>query len=343
MVSCYTLSMDTKNDSPKTLMEAVKYFSNLDVCHAYMVKMKWPDGVICCPKCGATNVGIIASRNMFQCKNKECRKQFSAKVDTIFEDSALGLDKWFVAVWCITSAKNGISSCELARCIGVTQKSAWHMLHRIRLAMKSGSFKKAGGTVEADEAHIGGKVGNFKKSKLMELKREAKALKPGKPAHLGRVVKKAIIMGILERGQNGKPSQMRTEMIESHRRPHIQDVVRKNVETGSNLMTDALSSYQGLGADFVHQSVNHAIRYALGNIHTNGVENFWSLLQRMLLGTYVAVEPFHLERYLDEQCFRFNHRQDNDAQRFARAMAGVVGKRLMYSELTGNAGQTQPS
>ena len=152
----------------------------------------------------------------------------------------------------------------------------------------------------------------------MELKREAKRARPGKPAHLGRVVKKAIVMGILERGQNGNPSQMRTEMIESHRRPHIQDVVRKNVEEGSNLMTDALRSYQGLGADFVHQSVNHAIRYALGNIHTNGVENYWSLLQRMLLGTYVAVEPFHLERYLDEQCARFNHRQDNDALRLAR-------------------------
>ena len=329
--------MDTKNTSPKSLLEAVRYFSDLDVCHAYMVKIKWPDGVICCPQCGATNIGTIASRKMFQCKNKECRKQFSAKVGTIFEDSALGLDKWFVAVWSITNAKNGISSCELARAIDITQKSAWHMLHRIREAMKSGSFQKMSGTVEADESYIGGKIKNMSKSKQRALRDAAK--RPGKPTRLGGTKGKAIVMGLLQRGQDGQPSQMRTTMIETARRHDVQQTVRECVEPGSILMTDTLRSYTDLRDTFIHMTVNHALKYADGRIHTNGLENFWSLMKRTIRGTYVACEPFHLSRYLDEQVFRFNNRKETDGERFARVMAMVKGKRLTWDELTGkNAG-----
>src|SRR6266568_2156340 len=157
------------SSSPQTLIEAVRYFSDLDVCHNYMLSIKWPDGKITCPKCGGENVGNIASRRMLQCRAKGCRKQFSVKVGTIFEDSPLGLDKWFVAVWCVANAKNGISSHELGRALGLTQKTAWFMLHRIREAMRTGIFRKLSGTVESDETFIGGEARN-----MHEWKREKK-------------------------------------------------------------------------------------------------------------------------------------------------------------------------
>lgn len=138
-------------DSPKTLLEAARYFADPGVAESYMRSLKWPDGRISCPACGAENIGEIASRNMLQCKG--CRKQFSSRVGTIFESSPLGLDKWFVAVWAIANCKNGISSHELARAIGVTQKSAWFMLHRIRKAMEVGDLEKFDGPVEADATY----------------------------------------------------------------------------------------------------------------------------------------------------------------------------------------------
>src|SRR6185312_6508805 len=149
---------------PQTLMEAVTYFADPNRCHEYMKSIKWPDGRISCPQCGGLEVGEIKSRRMFQCKAKGCRKQFSVKVGTIFEDSPLPLQKWFVAVWSITNAKNGISSCELGRAIGVTQKSAWFMLHRIRLAMKTGTFARIKGEIEADETFVGGLSKNMHKN-----------------------------------------------------------------------------------------------------------------------------------------------------------------------------------
>jgi transposase-like protein len=312
--------MNTNENTPKSLMEAVKHFADLDVCHAYMVQIKWPNGVIACPKCGSDNIGLIASRSMFQCKAKECRKQFSAKVGTIFEDSPLGLDKWFVAVWCITNAKNGISSCELARAIDVTQKSAWHMLHRIRLAMTSGSFKKLTGTVEADESFIGGLFANMHKSN-----RQSKGRGTGSTG-------KAIVMGLLERGGEAK-----VKHVYKRTKSRLQREIKKHVEPGSEVMTDALMSYRGLEKRYVHQFIDHAEKYVEGNVHTNGLENFWSLLKRMINGTYVAIEPFHLQPYLDEQCWRFNQRKLNDSERFLKALGGVVGKKLTYVELTGNA------
>jgi transposase-like protein len=316
--------MDTKTTSPKTLIEAVRYFSDLGVCHAYMVKIKWPDGTICCPQCGATNVGTIASRRMFQCKNKECRKQFSAKVGTIFEDSPLGLDKWFVAVWSITNAKNGISSCELARAIGVTQKSAWHMLHRIRLAMSSGSFQKISGICEADETFVGGKLGNKHSNK--------------KPKRSAGIQGKAVVTGLLERGQDGKPSQMQATTIENTVGINAQSMIRDLVQPGSIVMTDTGTGFRSLGHAYIHFMVNHDVEYAKGSIHVNGAENFWSLLKRALKGTYVAVDPVHLGAYVDEQTFRFNNRKETDGERFARVMMMVKGKRLTYSDLTGKTG-----
>jgi transposase-like protein len=319
--------MDINEIQPKSLIEAVRYFSDLNVCHAYMAKLKWPDGVPTCPNCGTAKVGFIASRRMYQCKNQDCRKQFSVKVGTIFEDSPLGLEKWFVAVWSITNAKNGISSCELARALDVTQKTAWFMLHRVRLAMKSKFFPKMGrnGTpVEADETYIGGLAKNMHAKKRAE-----------KITGSGSKDKTAV-MGLLERHTSKKHSTVRTEVLPKH--PTAEDmhrIIHKNVEPGAHLMTDELQTYKHLYTDFEHQFIDHATRYAEGIVHTNGMENYWSLFKRIYKGTYIKMAPEHLHRYLDEQAMRFNERTLDDGGRFRVVMPGVVGRRIMYKELIG--------
>lgn len=282
-----------------------------------MLSAKYPDGKITCPKCSCDKVGVIRSRSMLQCKAKGCRKQFSVKVGTIFEDSPLGLDKWFVAVWCIANAKNGISSCELARALEVTQKTAWFMLHRVRLAMKTGTFKKLSGTVEVDETFIGGRAKNMHKAK------RAKTISGRGP------VGKAIVQGLLERG-----GEVRAQVVPRTDDITLVDNVRRHVESGANVYTDAAPAYNMVCLTHLHQFVDHLTTYVAGKVHTNGIENFWSLLKRSLKGTYVAVAPFHLERYVDEQAFRYNQRTTNDAGRFSRVLNATLGKRLTYRVLT---------
>lgn len=197
--------------TPKTLMEAMRYYADPATAEAYMVAKRWPEGVTC-PHCGSQKVYRLEKQRRWKCSQKHEQRQFSVKTGTVMEDSPIALDKWLTATWMIVNAKNGVSSYEIARTLGITQKSAWFLDHRIRLALKQGTFKKMGGTVEADEAHVGGKTSNFKKSKIRRLRAEAKAMKPGKPTNLARVVKKAIVMGMLERGQNGQPSQVRAQL-----------------------------------------------------------------------------------------------------------------------------------
>lgn len=310
-------------DTPKTLLEAVRYFSDPKVCFEQMLKAKWPETDPTCPKCGCDRVGVITSRSMLQCKSVECRKQFSVKVGTIFEDSPLGLDKWFVAIWCIANAKNGISSYELSRALGVTQKTAWFMLHRIRMAMKTRSFRKLAGEVETDETFIGGKSANMHKAK-----REKRIRGRG-------AIGKQIVQGLLERG-----GEVRTECVGSTDDVTLTTNVRRHVEFGSHVYSDAAPAYAGLSLNYFHKWVDHIREYAVGKVHTNGLENFWSLLKRSLKGTYVAVATFHMERYLDEQCFRYNQRKLDDAGRFKCVLDAVVGKRLTWRILTaqGDAG-----
>lgn len=305
---------------PTTLLEAIQAFSDPDRALDFVVHMRWPDGVHC-PYCGTDAVGFIATRRIWRCK--PCKKQFSAKVGTIFEDSPIGFDKWLPAMWLICNAKNGISSYELHRAIGVTQKSAWFMLHRLRLAMQTGSFEKMIGTVEADETFIGGKARNMHKSV-----RERKITGTG---GMGKVA----VMGLLERHGKDGHSRVRTQVIPNTRRESVQAPIREHVAPGSQVMTDALRSYSGLEAEYIHNVIDHAELYVWENVHTNGIENFWSLLKRCIHGTYVSVEPFHLFRYLDEEAYRFNERQGTDQERFVRAIGQVVGKRLTYKNLTG--------
>lgn len=309
---------------PKTLIEAVTYFADPQVCHEYMKSIKWPDGEIACPKCGGENIGEIKSRRMFQCKAKGCRKQFSVKVGTIFEDSPLPLQKWFVAVWCISNAKNGVSSCELARSIGVTQKTAWHMLHRIRLAMQTKTFRKIQGQVEGDETFIGGRYSNMHKAKKDKM-----------PKGRG-IAGKTVVQGIIERG-----GEVQARVVPNTKRSTLQRIIRDNVEPGSEVFTDTHASYAGLDDQFVHAMIDHAIRYVDGKVHTNSMENFWALLKRSLGGTYVSVAPEHLDAYLDEQVERFNSRKLNDGQRFRRVMGRVLGRRLTFAQLVGSAQVTQ--
>jgi transposase-like protein len=313
--------------APRTLQEAVIYFADADNCIAYMVAHRWPDGVAC-PTCGRADVTWLARQKKWQCKSAHAKRQFTAKVGTIFEDSPLGLEKWLPAVWIIAGAKNGVSSCELSRTLGITQKTAWFMLHRIRKAMQSGSMIKMGGPgsngVEVDETFIGGKARNMHISK-----RQRRITGTG-------TKDKVAVMGILDRGK-----QVRTIVVPSRKKPVLQAEVRKHVEAGTALYTDFLLSYDGLAGDYAHQVVDHAVEYVNGQIHTNGLENFWSLLKRGISGTYVSVEPFHLFRYLDEQSFRYNNRIGmNDADRFSAVLSQVAGKRLTFAEVTGKVGET---
>jgi hypothetical protein len=312
------------NTEPRTLMEAVRYFADADRTLATMVSLRWPNGVHC-PTCGRTDVRFIATRKLWECKEKHPRKQFSAKVGTIFEDSPLPLDKWFVAVWSIANCKNGISSYELGRAIGVTQKSAWHMLHRIRLAMEVGGFDKFDGTSEADETYIGPVAGNMHKHKR-------DAARQGTT----QFYEKTAVMGVLQRTDGEVASRVRALPIRDVNSKTLQGVVRETVETGAEVHTDAHHGYRGLARDYSHHMVNHAVEYVRGNVHTNGIENFWSLLKRGLKGTYVSVEAFHLNAYVTEQAFRFNERKTNDANRFRKVLSSVAGKRLMYKDLIGH-------
>ncbi len=305
------------NGTPKTLQEAIIYFSDKDNCLAYLVARRWPDGVTC-PTCGRDDVRFLANQRKWQCKSVHPSRQFTAKGGTIFEDSPLGLDKWLTAVWLITNAKNGISSYEVHRAIGVTQKTGWFMLQRIRLAMQTGSFlKKMGGHIEIDETFIGGKARFMHKSKRARV---------GNTGFVGKVA----VMGLLERH-----GEVRCQIVPNTRRKSLEEIIQKNIETGANVYSDNLPSYRNLNDEYVHQVIDHAEKYVDGQVHTNGIENFWSLLKRSIKGTYVSVEPFHLFRYLDEQTFRFNSRRGNDGERFQRVMEQVSGKRLTFKEVTG--------
>lgn len=286
-----------------------------------MVSLRWPDGTLKCPTCGSENVTFIASRQLWQCKAQHAKRQFSVKVGTIFEDSPIGLDKWFAVIWLLANDKNGISSYEVGRAVGVTQKTAWFMLDRIRLAMQTGTFEKLSGYVEVDETYIGGK---------------ARFQHESKRKHIGTGgVGKVAVMGLLERHGLDGHSTVRTKIVPNVRRHALRPEVSKHVAPGSEVYTDALKSYSNLSETYIHKVIDHAERYAEGQVHTNGLENFWSLLKRAIKGTYISVEPFHLFRYLDEQAFRFNNREVSDSERFSRVAGSVVGKRLTYSDLTG--------
>jgi transposase-like protein len=311
-------------ETPDTLQQAIIWFADFEHCRQFMMDLRWPDGKVKCPRCGSDHVFYIQKERVWKCYGKHDHAKFSLKTGTIFEDSPIALEKWLPATWLIAGCKNGISSYELHRGLGVTQKTAWFMLHRIRLAMQSGTFTKLSGEVEADETFVGGKLIN------MHLDKQTRKRMGKKRA--GGFEGKAVVMGLLER--NSK--QARVKVLPNTRAFHVRTNVIDNVEKGSKVYSDSLRSYRNLPVDgYEHDFVEHAEAYVKGRVHTNGLENFWSLLKRALKGTYVSVEPFHLQAYADEQCFRYNHRKGTDAERFCAVMKQIVGKRLTFDELTG--------
>lgn len=308
--------------TPATLQDAIVYFADPDVAHDFMAALRWPNGVIC-PHCAAIEPYYTKSRRVWQCRAKDCRKQFTVKVGTIFEDSPLGLDKWLPCLWLITNGKNGISSYEVGHVLSVTQKTAWFMLHRVREAVKTETFDKFSGEVEADETFIGDKTGNMHAAKRARVIR-------------GRgMVGKAAVMGVLERDLRDAHSRVRVPVTKGRKRVPLQAIVKANVEPGAALYADTLAPYDGLEAAYVHEVVNHSVDYVGGRVHTNGMENLWSLLKRAIRGTYVSVEPFHLAAYFEEQAYRFNARRNGDSGRFVEVLRSTVGKCITYKELTG--------
>jgi transposase-like protein len=297
------------------LLDAIRFFSDPLVCLETVAKAKWPNGPEC-PRCQGKKLSFLKTRLMWTCL--ACRKQFSVKVGTIFEDSAIGLDKWLCAMWLIGNCKNGISSYEIARDLKVTQRTAWFMLQRLRFAMHTGSIRKMSGTVEADETFIGGAA------RFMHRHKRAEKIHGRGPGG------KEIVFGLLER----KTGRVHIEHVETRRKGELTNIVRERVRKGSEVMTDELLSYDGLDSEYAHKVIDHAEQYVDGNVHTNRMENFWSLLKRAIKGTYVSVEPFHLFRYLDEQSFRYNERRLTDAERFGKVLNGVAGKRLTWNILT---------
>ena len=302
-----------------TLQEAFEHFSVPQNAIDYMIRLRWPDGAVKCPNCGSTEVTWMPTRSVFPCKANHPKNQFSVKVGTIFEDSPLPLGKWLIVAWMIGNCRNGISSHEVARTIGITQKSAWFMLHRLRTAAQEDSHSEPlFDEVECDETYIGGKAQN-----MHVAKRKQRIVKGG-------VHDKTPVMGILQRG-----GTVRAMVVANHRRPQLHAEIKKHVAPGSTLYTDDLHSYRGL-PDYTHQYVDHATKYVSGRVHTNGLENFWSLLKRCVKGTYIQVSPEHLQGYVAEQVFRFNSRKRlnvTEEQRFAKLLNGTTGKRLTYREL----------
>jgi len=320
----------------KTLQQAIQHFSDYDNCREFMISVRWSDGKVRCPYCDSDKVTYLAKARVYRCYGDHAKQKFSLKIGTVFEDSPIALEKWLPAVWLLVSCKNGISSYEIHRALGVTQKTAWFMLHRIRLAVQSKSFVKLGGDgkeVEVDETFIGGKARNMHKHV-----KERRGIKGGNHTET-----KVIVMGVLQR-----KGHVRTQVVPDRVKETVQPIIREHVAAGTALFTDEMGGYRGM-PEYTHQIIDHAVRYVDGVIHTNGMENFWSLTKRTLGGTYVSVEPFHLFRYLSEQEFRYNNRGSkdapmNDGDRFRLAMSQIVGKRLTYSHLTGKdqVGETEP-
>ncbi len=310
-------------EQPTTLQEAIKYFDNYANCKKYMVQMRWPEGVRC-PLCGSPKVSYLENARVWKCYEKHERPKFSLKTGTVFEDSPLGLDKWLPAMWMTVNCKNGVSSWEIHRELGITQKTAWFMLQRIRLALQGGAVEKLAGTVEVDETFIGGKARNMHASRRRE-----RGIKAGRPSS-STTDGKMIVMGLLER--HGK---VKAKVVRNTKRETLHGEIKSNVQVGANVYTDDFPPYYGIGPEFAHQVINHAERYVDGVVHTNGMENFWSLLKRGINGTYISVEPYHLFRYIDEQAYRFNNRKDNNVTRFNQAVRQITGKRITYKELIG--------
>lgn len=301
-----------------TLLELLKYFSSNKVCIDYLELLRWADGAKCpYENCGHDKIFKFSNGKLYKCA--KCKKQFSIKVGTIFEDSKIPLQKWYAAIYLITSHKKGISSIQLGKDIGVTQKTAWYMNHRVRHSLGWDVEEKLSGICEADETFIGGKEGNKHKSKRTE-------------GTQGRSVQtKTPIAGVVQRG-----GKVIAKKVADTQGSTLRKFVNENVERGSQLHTDEWWGYKGLEKLFGHSVIKHNEKeYVNGNSHTNTMEGFWSLLKRGITGIYHSMSNKHLQKYVDEFVFRYNTRQLNEADRFNLMLSGLA-THLPYKNLIQN-------
>jgi len=302
-------------------------FQNPLAAADYLESLRWPDGPTC-PHCGVVDKKHYRlkseTRKLWKCR--ACRKQFTVTIGSIFEGSHIPLNKWLLAFYLLCSSKKGMSAHQLHRMLGVTYKSAWFMAHRIRYAMSQPAFqKRLQGVVEVDETYIGGKP---RRSNV----RQYGPLDPTKPdkRRTGRGTDKTPVVALVERG-----GIARAERVANVTGRELKGAIRRHVDPGATLMTDAYSAYRGLDKEFErHEIINHLDEYVRGEVHTNTAESFFAILKRGIDGVYHHVSEAHLGRYLDEFTFRYNNRVAtgvNDAERTRRALLGAEGKRLRYA------------
>jgi transposase-like protein len=321
-----------ENGADLTLSVYDERFQDPIIAADYLESLRWPNGPVC-PHCGESERKHYAlkskSRKLWKCA--ACRKQYTVTIGTIFEGSHIGLHKWLLAFYLLCSSKKGMSAHQLHRMLGVTYKSAWFMAHRIRYAMQQPAFQeRLQGVVEVDETYIGGKVRRSNK-------RQTRPLDPMKPdprMQTGRGSDKTPVVALVERG-----GMVRAERMANVTGKELKGAIRRHVDPGATIMTDAFGSYRGLDQEYAgHFTVNHLDEFVHGDIHTNKAENFFSILKRGIDGVYHHVSEAHLGRYLDEFTFRYNNRMANgvsDAERTRRALMGSSGKRLTYARVPG--------
>lgn len=313
--------MSNSNTLPKfnNLVQLMQYFSDENVCLEHLKAMRWKDGIYC-PNCGCKKVYSFSDNKRYKCS--DCRKQFTAKVGSIFENTKIPLQKWFVAIYLVSSHKKGISSLQLSKDLGITQKNAWFLLHRLRHASTTDAFNAPlSNTVEADETYIGGKEKNKHKNKKTEGTQGRSTLT--KTPVLAVVERKGFVKAVKSNNVDGRA---------------IGQFITNNVVLGSNLMTDEYRIYQSVKWLYKHNFVKHGEgQYVIDDCHTNTIEGFFSLLKRGIVGIYHSVSAKHLDNYLNEFTFRYNSKEISEHDRFNMMLSATDNKRLTYQNLIANS------
>ena len=310
-----------------SLIAMTMYFNNEDTCKQAIIETRWSDGDVVCPYCGQHH---CATRKDGKFRCNKCKRNFSCKVGTIFEDSNLSLVKWFIAMYLISSHKKGVSSCQLARDIKVTQSTAWYMLQKLRLLYPQSVSEAFGGTVECDGVYIGGKE-KWKHKSMRTPHTQGRSTKTKTPV-FGMMERSTIVNA---KGRVENISYVHAFVVENTNRVTLQPIIQQFVEEGSRVITDELNAYNGLAAlGYTHAIVNHGSEeYANGDIFTNSIEGFWSHFRRMITGCYHDVSDEHLQSYIDEAVYRWNTRKMSESERFAHMFAKSIGLIITWSEL----------